>query len=169
MQTDRELKANASRWRLAVGMMVMNLRLQRPGQLRAQMPVCGMWQVINAGESTWEEQGALVPLAEWDGVVAAAGEQSGAPKQKPRKVVRSGAWLGALRETSLEECPVGLFVCSGELCFKSEYSTDGRPDAYIVASGEYFWGGTDEPAEARRLRVTPLEGRWAPNEKADRL
>lgn len=97
MQTDRELRANASRWRLVVGMMVMNLRLQRPGQLRAQMPVCGMWQVITGGESSWEEQGALVPLAEWDGVVAAAGEQSGAPKQEPWQVVRISEWLERLR------------------------------------------------------------------------
>jgi hypothetical protein len=52
--------------------------------------------------------------------------------------------------------PVGLFDFNGALCVKTEYSTNGRPDAYIVGSGEYFWGGTSDPAVAARHMVTPL-------------
>lgn len=88
---------DASRWRLVAGMQVMNLRLQRPGTLRAQMPERGMWQVISGGEASWEEQGALVPLKEWEGVVAAADEQSGAIEQEPWQVVRISEWLERLR------------------------------------------------------------------------
>ncbi len=103
---------------------------------------------------------ALAELRRWLGRRIA----KAASVEKPSPVVRSGAWLGALDDASLEECPVGLFVWEGELCFKSEYSTNGRADAYVVASGEYFWGGTDSPEAVGRLRVTPLEGRWAPND-----
>lgn len=52
--------------------------------------------------------------------------------------------------------PVGLFDFDGTLCVKTEYSTNGRPDAYIVDSGEYFWGGTSDPSVAARHMVTPL-------------
>jgi len=58
----------------------------------------------------------------------------------------------------LENCPPGLFVFVGAggpcLAFKSEYRTEkkdaagqiigAQTDAYVVASGEYFWGGTDD-------------------------
>jgi hypothetical protein len=65
---------------------------------------------------------------------------------------------------SLAECPPGLFVfglsCLG---FKSEYKTESqsRPgvwqsDAYVVESGEYFWGGTSNAVEREELLVTPL-------------
>ena len=53
--------------------------------------------------------------------------------------------------------PIGLFDFEGTLCVKTEYSTARRPDAYIVESGEYFWGGTDDPHEAAMLMVMPLE------------
>lgn len=53
--------------------------------------------------------------------------------------------------------PVGLFDFEGILCVKTEYSQARRPDAYILESGEYFWGGTDDPHEAAMLMVMPLE------------
>lgn len=52
--------------------------------------------------------------------------------------------------------PVGLFDFEGTLCVKTEYSHQGRPEAYIVDSGEYFWGGAKTAAEANALLVTPL-------------
>lgn len=61
------------RWRLVEGMQVMNLRLQRPGTLLVQAPL-GMWHVGCGLESSWEQPGALVPLKEWEGVVAALDE-----------------------------------------------------------------------------------------------
>lgn len=41
------------------------------------------------------------------------------------------------------------------LGFKSEYRTDGEPDAYCVESGEYFWGGVRSFADRRNLQVRP--------------
>lgn len=61
---------------------------------------------------------------------------------------------------ALADCPVGLFMSNGgELCLKTEYgNNDGRIDAYIVSSGEFFWG--DHPqtiANQRRQLVTPID------------
>lgn len=63
---------------------------------------------------------------------------------------------------SLAECPVGLFVPVARpeaLCLKTEYrSNGGRIDAYIVSSGEFFWG--DHPqtiANQRRQMVIPFD------------
>ena len=59
---------------------------------------------------------------------------------------------------TLAECPIGLFVAGGTLCLKTEYGTnEGRIDAYIVSSGEFFWG--DHPqtiANQRRQMVRPV-------------
>lgn len=61
------------------------------------------------------------------------------------------------RETeavTLEECPIGLFYCGDELCLKTEYgNNEGRIDAYIVSSGEFFWGGAKNIAEQREVLV----------------
>lgn len=62
---------------------------------------------------------------------------------------------------SLAECPPGLFWFKGSLCFKSEYSTvvsgpHVQPDAYVVASGEYFWGGAKSSAARSELLVQPI-------------
>ena len=61
---------------------------------------------------------------------------------------------------ALADCPIGLFMSNdGELCLKTEYgNNDGRIDAYIVSSGEFFWG--DHPqtiANQRRQLVTPID------------
>lgn len=58
--------------------------------------------------------------------------------------------------TTLADCPIGLFVHvgSGELCLKTEYgSNEGRIDAYIVASGEFFWGGPPQTIASQRAQV----------------
>lgn len=60
------------------------------------------------------------------------------------------------RRTTLENCPIGMFECGGELCLKTEYgNNDGRIDAFIVSSGEFFWGGAQTPTDQRKVLVTP--------------
>lgn len=56
----------------------------------------------------------------------------------------------------------GLFRFEGTLCFKSEYETKSgsepdvwQSDAYVVSSGEYFWGGESSAAKRENLLVTP--------------
>jgi hypothetical protein len=61
----------------------------------------------------------------------------------------------------LDECPPGLFLFGDTLGFRSEYWTPkqtppNQPDAYVVESGEYFWGGADTTAERSKLLVRPL-------------
>ncbi len=65
---------------------------------------------------------------------------------------------------TLGECPPGLFLYGATPCFKSEYKTESmsRPgvwqsDAYVVDSGEYFWGGTNNPIEREALEVVPVQ------------
>jgi len=46
----------------------------------------------------------------------------------------------------------------GCLALKSEYRTEkGAIEAYIVGSGEFFWGGTSDPEEQRNLEVLEIE------------
>jgi peptidyl-tRNA hydrolase len=71
------------------------------------------------------------------------------------------AWALAYEDEpcTLAECPVGLFVSSyGTLCLKSEYgNNEGRIDAYIVDSGEFFWGENPQTiANQRRQIVRPV-------------
>lgn len=73
--------------------------------------------------------------------------------------LRESGWCPAVREepTTFGECPPGLFLFGGTLCFKSEYHTKvNQPDAYVVSSGEYFWGGTVELEARLSLVVIPL-------------
>jgi hypothetical protein len=49
------------------------------------------------------------------------------------------------------------------LILKSEYKTESlshpgvwQSDAYLIESGEYFWGGTSDPRVREQLDVTPL-------------
>ncbi len=57
---------------------------------------------------------------------------------------------------TLIDCPPGLFLFKGTLCFKSEYHTGSKCDAYVVSSGEYFWGGVGTSEERAVLPVTPV-------------
>lgn len=77
----------------------------------------------------------------------------------------------------LDDCPTGLFLFGSTLGFKSEYATlkeEGgtavglQCDAYVVSSGEYFWGGVSDWRARSQLLVTPLNlddanaGFWRP-------
>ena len=55
----------------------------------------------------------------------------------------------------LGDLPNGsLFTYNGTLALKSEYSTnEGVIEAYIVGSGEFFWGGTATGKDQRNLLV----------------
>ena len=63
-------------------------------------------------------------------------------------------------QVTLADCPIGLFMSdSGELCLKTEYgNNEGRIDAYIVSSGEFFWGSAPQTIASQRAQlVTPVE------------
>lgn len=63
-------------------------------------------------------------------------------------------------QVPLSACPIGLFVSTdGTLCLKTEYGTnEGRIDAYIVSTGEFFWGAHPQTIEnQRRQMVRPIE------------
>jgi hypothetical protein len=59
---------------------------------------------------------------------------------------------------TLAECPIGLFMYRDELCLKTEYgNNEGRIDAYIVSSGEFFWGDAPQTiASQRKQLVRPV-------------
>ena len=71
------------------------------------------------------------------------------------------AWVIEIADepVTLRDCPPGLFQYEGALGLKSEYFHDstGSPDAYVVASGEYFWGGTSDRKVRDALFVWPVE------------
>jgi hypothetical protein len=52
-----------------------------------------------------------------------------------------------------------LFRSDHELCLKTEYGTnEGRIDAYIVSTGEFFWGAAPQTiASQREQLVTPID------------
>lgn len=52
-----------------------------------------------------------------------------------------------------EKCPVGMFTFDGELCLNTEYELE----AYIVSSGERFWGGVNNLEQLRHVMVCPVE------------
>jgi hypothetical protein len=66
----------------------------------------------------------------------------------------------AEKATPLSSCPIGLFLCGDELCLKTEYgNNEGRIDAYIVSSGEFFWGDAPQTVASQRaqmVRPVPL-------------
>lgn len=59
---------------------------------------------------------------------------------------------------SLEELPAGsLFYYNNTLCLKTEYkSVGGAIEAFIVGSGEMFWGPTKDAQSQRKLMVSPV-------------
>lgn len=65
---------------------------------------------------------------------------------------------------SLTDAPIGLFMRDGELCLKTEYvRPDGAVDAYIVSSGEAFWGPQPQSVENQRhclVRPVSYERDW---------
>lgn len=67
--------------------------------------------------------------------------------------------MARVRATTLALCPIGLFKSEdGELCLKTEYgNNEGRIDAYIVSTGEFFWGAAPQTiANQRRQQVLPV-------------
>lgn len=54
----------------------------------------------------------------------------------------------------LRDCPIGLFMAGDTLCVKTEYGND---DAYIVWSGERFWGGAKTYDEIGNALVLPID------------
>lgn len=68
------------------------------------------------------------------------------------------------RRKTLAACPPGLFMFDDCLGFKSEYKTESlshpgvwQSDAYVVQSGEYFWGGVSDPRQREKLMVRPID------------
>lgn len=58
----------------------------------------------------------------------------------------------------LIDAPVGLFLSKeGELCMKTEHIADWGFEAYIVRSGETYWGGAKTAKERNNLDVTPVD------------
>lgn len=57
--------------------------------------------------------------------------------------------------TTLADCPIGLFkAATGMLCLKTEYgNNDGRIDAFIVDSGEFFWGEAPQTIQSQRAQI----------------
>ena len=45
------------------------------------------------------------------------------------------------RKVRLGNCPIGLFLFQDEVCLKTEYWSNGKPECFIVSSGEFFCGG----------------------------
>lgn len=77
--------------------------------------------------------------------------------------------VDAGKRVTLAECPIGLFLYANELCLKTEYGNDeGRIDAYIVSSGEFFWGDSPQTIESQhRQLVRPVKVVSARVEAAD--
>lgn len=71
---------------------------------------------------------------------------------------------------TLADCPPGLFLFDKILGFKTEYSLElGQkeyyPQAFVVASGEVFWGGVHTHEERANLMVQPLLYTVTPRQK----
>ena len=59
---------------------------------------------------------------------------------------------------TLDACPPGLFIFEGCLGFKSEYRrANGSAEAFVVETGEAFWGGTSNAEACNALMVLPVE------------
>ena len=65
---------------------------------------------------------------------------------------------------TLGDCPPGPFIFDSRLCFKSEYITENKCDAYC-ASGEYFCGPPPQTDESRSAcMVQPVHIEWSDGE-----
>jgi hypothetical protein len=50
-----------------------------------------------------------------------------------------------------------LFMDKDTLALKTKYSTDGSEDAYIIGSGEYYWGGTTDRVKRDEIIVFEIK------------
>lgn len=59
----------------------------------------------------------------------------------------------------LEDLPSGsLFIHKNSVCLKTEYkNNNGTIDAFIIGSGEMFWGGAKTSEEQAKIEVLPIE------------
>ena len=63
-----------------------------------------------------------------------------------------------VNDMRLIDAPVGLFMSKdGEMCLKTEYIAEWGVEAYIVSSGETFWGGAKTAEERNNLEVIPVD------------
>ena len=53
----------------------------------------------------------------------------------------------------LRDYPKGLFMHDDTLCVKTEYGNE----AYIVWSGEYFWGGAKTKEDIGNVLILPID------------
>ena len=61
------------------------------------------------------------------------------------------------KKVRLKDAPPGLFRWNGVLGFKAEYCSHAcYPDAYVVESGEFFWGGAKFYHERDNVMVEPV-------------
>lgn len=70
-----------------------------------------------------------------------------------------GTLVAAKRRVKLLDLNPGLFLFGADtLCMKTEYgdpATGG--EAYIISTGEAFWGGVSSKGQRARLLVTPVK------------
>jgi len=84
-----------------------------------------------------------------------------------RAYIRRACEVGSLAQADvcrLDEAPIGLFMCNGELCLKTEYrEPNGFISAFIVSTGEFFAGPspqdvtTQNAASVRPLTALPKQ------------
>jgi len=71
-----------------------------------------------------------------------------------RLIVKPVGW-----PCTLGECPAGLFVHGDDLCFKTDYTDDGKMEVYLE-NGEAFWAGCRSQEDLRKVIVQPVEAEW---------
>lgn len=54
---------------------------------------------------------------------------------------------------TIRDAPIGLLYLVGNssIIMKTEYHTDGKPDCFIVESGEAYCGDLDEPCKILKI------------------
>lgn len=70
--------------------------------------------------------------------------------------LRSPREAERVKAVTLAECPIGLFrdARTGTLALKTEYgSNEGRIDAYIADSGEFYWGAPPQTIASQRAQL----------------
>jgi hypothetical protein len=65
------------------------------------------------------------------------------------------------KKTTLYKLPkCSLFIFNETLCLKTEYRTEqGAIEAFIVGSGEMFWGGASTSLEQCKLKVIKVNAK----------
>lgn len=75
-------------------------------------------------------------------------------KSRPKRFILTSK----VKWRTLEDCPIGMFMSEyWNLCVKTEYgNNEGRIDAYVVSTGEFYWGGAKTPEDQRKIYVMPI-------------